>query len=116
MSALEIGRGETDEEMENDEVGQNIDGVDVKFQFDNGGKLAVRDMFYGVPIIRTYSNAGKVGNGPRRAEFKDGVVSTYTLVDPASMLWASRNYDRAKRALRGKAPKDQGLDEAVASA
>jgi hypothetical protein len=45
----------------------------VKFQFDNEGKLTVRDMFYRVTIIRTYSKAGKVGNGPRRVELKDGV-------------------------------------------
>ena len=104
------GRGETDEEMEGDEYERKIDGIDLKFQFDNEGKLAVRDMFYGVPIIRTYSKAGKVGNGPRRAEFKDGVLSTYTLVDPASMLWSSRNYDRTSRELRRPAPKDKGFD------
>ena len=67
-------------------------------------------MFYRVAIIRTYSKAGKVGNGPRRAALKDGVLSTYTLVDPTSMLWSSQNYDRAKRILRGRSPKDQGFE------
>lgn len=103
------GRGETDEAMEDDEVERQIDGIDVKFQFDHEGKLVVRDLFYRVALIRTFSKAGKVGNGPRRAEFENGVLSTYTLVDPASMLWSSRNYDRTNRELRRPAPIDQGF-------
>ncbi|VGO23519.1 hypothetical protein [Pontiella sulfatireligans] len=103
------GNGENDEERKKQIYQKSYDGIGVTFQFDAGGKLVVRDHFYGVSIIRSYSKADKVGQGPRRCEFKDGVVTTYNLVEPVSVLWSSRGYDRNEQVLKGLLPSEKGF-------
>ncbi len=104
------GIGENDEERKHNHSIKDLkEGIGVTFLFDAGGKLVVRDEFYGVSIIRTYSKADKVGQGPRRCEFKDGAVTTYNLVEPVSVLWSSRVFDRDKQAFKNPLPADKGF-------
>ncbi|VGO23521.1 Ig-like domain-containing protein [Pontiella sulfatireligans] len=101
------GHGRTEKQIQNDQVKEKWKKLEASFQFDNTGKMKIRDDFLGINLFKSRS---KVDPGPRRCEFKDGAVSTLNLVEPVSVLWSSRTWDADKQAFKRKAPAESGYD------
>ena len=103
---LTSGHGDTEEEIEDDQVDIDWDKLEARFQFDSSGKLKLRDGFLGINVFKSRS---KVDPGPRRCEFKDGAVTTYNLVEPVSVLWSSRMWDANEQDFKRESPADDGF-------
>jgi hypothetical protein len=99
------GHGDTEEEIEDDQVDINRDKLETKFQFDSSGKIKLRDSFLGINVFESRS---KVDPGSRRCVFKAGVVTSYNLVEPVRVLWSSRNWDVNRQDFKQKPPTEDG--------
>ena len=100
------GHGDTEEEIDDDEVQIQWDKLEAKFLYNSSGKIILRDQFLGVIVFKSYS---KVDPGPRRCEFKDGAIASYNLIEPVSVLWSSRRWDADDQKFKDKAPIDKGF-------
>lgn len=102
---LTSGHGATEDEIEEDQVRRKLDKLEAQFFFDSTGKLKLRDDFLGIVLFKSRSKADP---GPRRAEFKDGAITTYNLIEPVSVLWSSRIWDADNQGFKKKAPAMDG--------
>lgn len=100
------GHGETEDEIDDDQVKTKWAKPEASFQFDNSGKLKLRDDFLGVNIFKSRS---KVDPGPRRCEFKDGAVATCNLIEPVSVLWSTRVWDANAQDFKRALPTETGF-------
>ena len=95
------GHGDTEEEIDDDEVQIKYDKLEAKFTFNSSGKIILRDDFLGVNVFKSRSKADP---GPRRCEFSDGAITTFNLIEPVSVLWSSRNWDADTQKFKSKSP------------